>query len=102
MVWGLARVVIFTTAFLIGTTFIGSGGTFSSAASSQTPAIPQLDEKIGTSLVVACNGGTVDVRRIGDRGAVQFDCNRTNMVVVRDHRQSSEKVPEFHPLRSGL
>src|SRR5688500_8017559 len=43
MVWGLVRVSIFTTAFLIGMVLVGSGGPFSSVASSQTPAIPQLD-----------------------------------------------------------
>jgi hypothetical protein len=101
MAWGMVRVLIFTAAFVMGVTVVGSGGIFSSAAASQ-PAVQQMNEEIGTSLVVACNGGNVTVRQLSEGGAVQVECNRKNMVVVRDHRESTEKVPKFHLLRNEL
>jgi hypothetical protein len=99
MVWALVRISIFMTAFFIGTTFVGSGDPFSSAASPEASAIPQLDQKIGTSLVVACDAGSVSIKHLDVRGAVQFDCSSSNMVVVRDHNEFSKKIPDFRLLR---
>ena len=99
MVWGLVRVSVFTTAFFIGMALTDSGG---GSASAKTTTGPQLDESAGATLVVACNDGNVIVRQLDRRGAVQLDCERSRMVVVRDHYQSSEKNPEFPPLRNQL
>ena len=100
MVWGMVRVVLFSTAFFIGTTFIDTDGASSPASPQAAKGV--MAEKAGTSLVVACDGGNVTVKRLTERGAVQFDCARSNMVVVRDHERSSEKVPRFHPMRHEL
>jgi len=96
MVWSFIRVAIFTAAFVVGlmTTNPGNVGT---AASSNSSQVAQLDEKVGSSLLVACDGGKVIITPLpNDRGAVQLDCFRSRMVVAWDYRTTTEKIPERH------
>ena len=98
MVWGFIRVAIFTTAFLAGFMLTEPADT---TASSGVVRLPGLDESPGASLVVACGDGKVIVKRLaGVHGAVQLDCVRSRIVVVRGH--GAEKIPETGAIRNFL
>jgi hypothetical protein len=79
MGWGCIRIGIVSAAFLVGLILIGPMRT---SAGSDTL---RLDEHVGTSLIVACNGGEVAVRHVG--GAVQLECEKGKIVVVRDENK---------------
>src|SRR2546426_7471224 len=100
MVWSFIRVAIFTAAFVVGLMITGPGN-IGTAASSNSSQVAQLDEKAGSSLLVACDGGKVIITPLPDeRGAVQLDCLRSRMVVAGDYRPTTEKIPEryFTPM----
>ena len=58
MVWGQIRIVLFTIAFIVGMMVIGP---LKTSAGSKLYNPQRLDEHMGTSLVVACEGGKVVV-----------------------------------------
>jgi hypothetical protein len=95
MVWGFLRVSIFVIAFSIGVRLAGPDAPASSAPSS----IPQSEEKVGTALVVSCETGIVTIKHLNRNEAVQFECARGSMVVVRDHSGSLQEIPELRLLR---
>ncbi len=85
MVWGLIRIVLFTTAFFVGMMIVGP---FKTTAGSKSFNPQRLDERMGTSLVVACDSGNVVVKHMqGASGAVQLECAQGKIVVARDPRQ---------------
>jgi hypothetical protein len=94
MVWGLIRIVLFTTAFIVGMMIIGP---FQTSAGSKSLNPQRLDEHMGTSLVVACESGEVVVKHMtGANGAVQLECSQSKIVVARDPRH--RKATYYHLL----
>jgi len=92
MVWGLIRIVLFTTAFIVGLVIIGP---FKATAGSKSFNPQRLDEHMGASLVVACESGKVVVKRMqGASGAVQLECAESKIVVARDPRH--RKTTYYH------
>ena len=94
MVWGQIRIVLFTIAFIVGMMVIGP---LKTSAGSKLYNPQRLDEHMGTSLVVACEGGKVVVKHLGGAsGAVQLECAQSKIVVVRDSHH--QKTAYYHLL----
>jgi hypothetical protein len=91
MGWGWIRIGIFTTAFLTGLMVVGPLGT---SASSKPSDILRLNESVGGSLIVACNGGDVAIKHVGgEPGAVQLECEKGKIVVVRNRHERIRPLP---------
>ena len=85
MVWGLFRIGILSIGFIVGLMVIGPLG---SSAGWKPLHVPRLNERMGESLVVACESGNVVLKHIGGKpGAVQLECSQSKMKVARDHRE---------------
>jgi len=69
MVWGLIRVILFTTAFLVGL-MVGGPGARSTSASSDVPACNE-----GRVIVIPVKGGA--------EGVIQLNCVGGKLVVAR-------------------
>jgi hypothetical protein len=94
MVWGLIRIAIFSSAFMVGLAVIGPGG---STAGPKSFNIPRLNGHVGDSLVVACQSGDVVLKHVeGKPSAVQLKCSQSKIVVVRDDRE--QKTSYYHLL----
>ena len=91
MTWGWVRLGLFAGAFSIGLLLSHSGLRHPSASA------PVLNENAGTSLVVACNDGSLVVNPIvANRNVIQLHCLQAReMVVVRDHPKL-ENIPAFN------
>jgi hypothetical protein len=89
MKWGWVRLGLFAGAFSIGMLLSHSGLRHPLASA------PVLDENAGTSLVVACNDGSLVVNPVmANRNVIQLHCLQSEMVVVRDHPKL-ENAPAF-------
>jgi hypothetical protein len=90
MTWSWVRLGLFAGAFVIGVLLSHSGLRHPSASA------PVLNENAGSSLVVACNDGSVVVRPVvANRNVIQLHCLQSEMVVVRDHPKL-ENIPAFN------
>jgi hypothetical protein len=90
MKWSWVRLGLFAGAFLIGV-FLSHSGLRHPSVSALV-----LNENAGTSLVVACNDGSVVVNPIAaNRNVIQVHCLQSEMVVVRDHLKL-ENIPAFN------
>jgi hypothetical protein len=90
MDWGI-RIGIISVAFVVGLTLIGPAVT---SAGSKTSDIPRVNERIGGSLIVACDSGDIAIRRVEkEPGAVQFECVQGKVVVVEDRHEMKSPLP---------
>jgi hypothetical protein len=88
MKWGWIRIGIVSVSFLAGLTLIGPMWT---SAGSRPSDVQRVNEHPGGSLIVACDGGEVAVRHV--RGAVQLECEKGKIVVVRDRNEGKNPLP---------
>jgi hypothetical protein len=88
MGWGWIRIGIVSIAFFVGLLLSGPIGT---SAGSKPPDILRVNEHIGASLIIACDGGDVAVKYVG--GAVQLECAKGKIVVVRDRKEQKNPLP---------
>ena len=73
MGWGIFRILIFSSAFLIGSTTSGFW----------IPQSTVLEPTAGTSLVVTCEAGNPKVEPAPIPSGIEVKCPRSNMHVVR-------------------
>jgi len=93
---------MFATAFLLGMMMTNAVGTSPSAASNH-PGVPVLHAGSGEALVVVCDYGKVMVIPLKSaERAVQLNCLRGKMVVVRDYNALMENAPDFHPMQTDF
>jgi len=85
MGWGCIRIGIVSIAFFVGL-MLGPIGT---TAGSKSPDVPRVNGHIGTSVVVACDGGDVAIKHVG--GKVQLDCVQGKIVVVRGENNKARR-----------
>src|SRR5207245_9746033 len=91
MGWGWIRIGILSIAFLTGLMVIGPLGT---SAGSKPSDILRLSERVGGSLIVACNGGDIAVKHVGrEPGTLQLECAQSKIVVVRNSRERLRPLP---------
>jgi hypothetical protein len=88
MGWGWIRIGIVSIAFFVGLMLSGLIGT---SAGSKPPDIVRVNEHIGASLIIACDGGDVAVKYVG--GAVELECEKGKIVVVRDRKEQVRPSP---------
>src|SRR5258707_8065312 len=88
MRWGWIRIGIFSIAFLLGLLI---GPMWTSAGLEPSGVLRVNDHMGGAALIVACDGGDAAVWRIG--GAVQIECAKGKIVVVRERSQRTRPLP---------
>jgi hypothetical protein len=96
MAWRFIRIALFIAAFLVGMTLTHSEG-------NQASVPPVLNQSAGAALLVACDDGEVVVTPLRARqDAIQLNCVRSPMVVVRDYTTNPEKIPVFSRIAPQL